>query len=335
MANGQLHEFSVLVSVLTPTWNRAAYLKRAFDGLKVQSFKDFEWIVANDGSTDDTIDVVKLLAKDATFPITLISSSVRVGKSRMDNLAVREARGKFIIWCDSDDWFLPDALKIFVETWNSIPFDKRSEFGGITALCATKDGVLDNMYPDAIYTDVIWNDVLSKMKYDVALFCRSELLKRNPFVEVDYLIPETSVWNVIGVLKTRFVSSPLVFVNYGSDNCLSWNGLMEYNRGRAYAFAISKPYAFAAIHIRHRAWRVITYLRYCIHGEIPLGRAIRLWGGGAGAVAGALIGVPVAMFLAAKDGVQGKVRKTHREFDRAVKSSRIKIETLNRNDSAL
>ena len=84
-----------LISVLTPTWNRSAYLERVWNGLCSQTYKNFEWIVSNDGSTDDTESVVRSLAAKSDFPVMLISASVHVGKARMDNEAVRLASGGF------------------------------------------------------------------------------------------------------------------------------------------------------------------------------------------------------------------------------------------------
>ena len=84
------------ISVLTPTWNRAEYLNRVWKGLNAQNFRDFEWIVANDGSQDDTIEVIRELAHKSDFSVTLITASQRVGKSRIDNEDVAASRGAFI-----------------------------------------------------------------------------------------------------------------------------------------------------------------------------------------------------------------------------------------------
>lgn len=61
----------------------------------------------------------------------------------MDNEAVAAARGEFIAWCDSDDYFLPDALGAFFVGWNSIPLAERDEFVGIIALCDSTDKTLN------------------------------------------------------------------------------------------------------------------------------------------------------------------------------------------------
>jgi glycosyltransferase involved in cell wall biosynthesis len=187
-----------------------------------QGCRDFEWIVANDGSNDDTANIVADLASRSSFPVILINASTHIGKSRMDNEAVAFARGEFILWCDSDDTLRPNALEVLINTWNSIPSNERDSFCGVTALCDTKDGILGKVYPRDEHTDIVFNDFFNELKSDLVIFTRSELLKHTPFLEVDFLIPETSVWNEIGVRKTRFIPQVLARKNYAfhsADAC--------------------------------------------------------------------------------------------------------------------
>ena len=319
------------VSILTPTWNRSGYIKRVWEGLVSQSYRNFEWIVANDGSADDTAQIIRDLAAQSDFPITLINASIRIGKSRMDNEAVRCARGEFILWCDSDDFLLPNALETLLNTWESIPESEKGDFAGITALCESQEGILDNVYPQESHTDVIWNELLSKMKFDFVLFARSDLLKKNPFLEVDFLIPETTVWNILGLKKTRFIPTPLKCIEYKSANCISYSGLMEYNRGRAYAMALSRK---NLAYKRHGSWQLITFLRYCIHGDISVLEVINMWREAGGNAALLLFFYPAACLLAMKDEFQSKVRKTHLQYLQAAKFVKISVEELKMKASA-
>jgi len=319
-----------VVSIITPTWNRGLYLEKVWESLKSQSYQNFEWIIGNDGSTDDTCARVKNFSEKSSFPITIISASLRIGKSRMDNEAVRIAKGEFILFCDSDDYLLSNALEMLTNTWNSISENEKDEFSGVTALCDSNNGILDKMYPGSKYTDIKLNDLLSKMQFDMVLFGRADELKKNPFKEVDYLISETSVWNIIGVKKTRYIPVPLVYKNYGSDNCISYSGLMEYNRGKAYAMSASKSVNSSSnMTIKKTLWRLITYIRYCIHGEINIVDAWRMWGVKGIEMMHVFIVFPLAIILSIKDQIQGKVRKTHRNYLKAEKEVQIKVEMYN------
>lgn len=301
--------------------------------MAVQTFKEFEWIIANDGSSDNTIEVVRELAAKSDFPITLINASCRIGKSRMDNELVKCARGEFVLWCDSDDYLLHDALEVLLKTWQSIPHDDREDFCGVSALCDTESGVLGNkFYLTQEPIDLSWNEMYQKLSADHVIFTRSELIKAHPFMEVDFLIPESSVWNEIGIRKTRFLPIILKKVSYGEINCISYSGHMSYNRGNAYAMALSKEYGEGFLDKTARLRRSINYLRYCKHGEISFVQAFRLWQAKWVDVLMFIAILPVSELLALKDRLQGKVRKTHREFLDAQTKVKIKTERLNFNE---
>lgn len=319
-----------VISILTPTWNRATYLTKVWESLMNQSCRDFEWIVANDGSDDETVQSVKHFASRSKFPVILINASCHIGKSRMDNEAVAYARGEFVLWCDSDDYLMPDALEVLKNAWNSIPFDEKDTFCGVTALCDTATGIVGSDYPRSKFTDIQFNELLNTIQSDLVIFTRSELLKSTPFLEVDFLIPETSVWNSIGVRKTRFIPQVLQRKRYGESHCLSFSGLMEFNRGRAFAMVASNPYlVHISTPIVRRIWKLINYFRYCIHGEISIKEALRMWGTARGNLASALIVLPLSFLLAIKDEIQGTVRKTHRNFIDADKVVKISVQYLN------
>jgi glycosyltransferase involved in cell wall biosynthesis len=293
-----------------------------------QSYRDFEWVIANDGSDDETVKIVTELASRSDFPVTLIDASRRIGKSRMDNEAVAVARGDFILWCDSDDILMPNALEVLMTTWNSIPLNERNNFCGVTALCDTKKGILGNAYPTDEYTDISFNDLYNILRSDLVIFTKSELLKTTRFLEVDFLISESSVWSVIGVKTTRFIPQVLERKSYGEAHCLSFSGLMEYNRGKAFSLAITQKYQKELLPLRERIQRAINYIRYCIHGEMDYIEAIKMWRGGILTNLGFLVITPISISLALKDQIQGKVRKTHREFLAAKQSVQIDIRVL-------
>lgn len=319
-----------IISVLTPTWNRASYLHKVWEGLNAQGFRQFEWIVANDGSQDDTVAVVRELAQKSDFPVTLISASQRVGKSRIDNEAVAAARGDFIIWCDSDDYLRPQALQTLLDAWHGIPEAERDSFCGVSALCDTEDGVLGNrFYSSDKPLDMVWNEMYKKLRADLVIFTRAELLKKNPFLEVDFLISESSVWSKIGVLKTRFVPIVLERKRYREANALSYSGHMSYNRGHAYAIAVTKENTTNQMSFSANVSRAIKYLRYCRHGDIPLHRAFTLWNAGLRDRVFLMAVWPASQLLALKDSLQGKVRKTHRDFLAAQAVATVTSERVN------
>lgn len=94
------------VSVIIPTYNRGPLVQRAIESVLNQTFKDYELIVVDDGSTDDTRERIQLY-KDA---VRYIYQENR-GPSAARNTGILNAKGKYIAFCDSDDRFLPQKLK--------------------------------------------------------------------------------------------------------------------------------------------------------------------------------------------------------------------------------
>src|SRR5207237_1817583 len=107
-----LHAFTVF----TATFNRAHTLPRVYDSLRVQTLTDFEWLVVDDGSTDGTRELVAGWAAQPAFPIRYFHQE-NSGKHVAENVAVREAHGRFTATLDSDDWYAPDALESSLAAW--------------------------------------------------------------------------------------------------------------------------------------------------------------------------------------------------------------------------
>ena len=123
-----------LISVITCTYNRANTLPKAYDSLCRQTFKDFEWIISDDGSTDDTFELVNTWKNENKLTIVYLYQDNN-GKHIAANEARTVARGYFDIGLDSDDFMREDALEVFIKAWNSIPRNKWNEFYAVKARC--------------------------------------------------------------------------------------------------------------------------------------------------------------------------------------------------------
>lgn len=97
-------------TVFTSTYNRGYTLFRLYESLKNQGTTDFEWLIVNDGSTDNTHQLVEeWIRKEKEFSIRYLEKE-NGGKPRAINYGIRYARGKFFFMVDSDDFLLPNAL---------------------------------------------------------------------------------------------------------------------------------------------------------------------------------------------------------------------------------
>jgi glycosyltransferase involved in cell wall biosynthesis len=315
-------------SIITPCWNRGHLLERVHQSLSAQSFNNFEWILANDGSTDDTKTIAQVLLASNEIKTQYIEANKRVGKLRIDNAAISRARGKLLLWCDSDDYLLPDALRTLYEEWADIPVYKQSSYCGLTAIASTSEGDIFNPLPQLNNLDTTWNDIFglyakNTKNQDMVLCVRTDLMKSNPFPEVDFVAPEGVIWTKLGNMRTRLISKPIKFVEYGHTGAISHSNKMEYNRGRAVALA----QIFLEMKKYHTAYHYtitssVNYYRYAIHGDIRITDARKSWPLNENHLLNYFF-VFTAILLCLKDRFQNKVIKTHKEFELNSKSAKI------------
>ena len=116
----------VTVSIGLPTYNRAHLLSRAIESVLAQSFTDFELIVVDDGSTDNTEELVKSFQDGR---IRYLKHENNRGLMASRNTALRESHGKYLAFQDSDDWWRPDFLKENIHLLEDAP----QSVGGVYA----------------------------------------------------------------------------------------------------------------------------------------------------------------------------------------------------------
>jgi glycosyltransferase involved in cell wall biosynthesis len=206
-------EFVHVFTVFTPTYNRAGTLPRVYESLKAQTFRDFEWLIVDDGSTDNTREVVEKWQAEANFAIRYIYQQNQ-GKPTASNRGVQEAAGELFLTLDSDDSCVPQALERLKFHWDSIPGNEKLGFSAVTALCDNQHGTIEG---DKFARDVLDSDSVEMfMKYrprgEKWGFQRTDVLRQYPFPvtpEANF-VPESVVWLALSRrYKTRFVNEVL------------------------------------------------------------------------------------------------------------------------------
>ena len=112
---------SAIVSVIMPVYNTASYLAEAVESVTNQSFSDWELILINDGSTDDSGTICESYA--ASDPRIHVIHQENRGLSAARNTGLRTASGEYIQFLDSDDWLFPDALEVLLKAITAFQTD--------------------------------------------------------------------------------------------------------------------------------------------------------------------------------------------------------------------
>jgi glycosyltransferase involved in cell wall biosynthesis len=101
-----------LVSIIIPVYNRASLLAETLDSIVDQSYKNFECILVDDGSTDNSIEIANIYtSKDKRFKVFSRPSNIKKGANACRNIGFLKSSGTFIHWFDSDDIMQPQMLE--------------------------------------------------------------------------------------------------------------------------------------------------------------------------------------------------------------------------------
>ncbi|WP_294908985.1 glycosyltransferase family 2 protein [uncultured Ruminococcus sp.] len=217
---------NIEITVFTPSYNRAATLPRAYECLKKQTYRNFEWIIIDDGSSDNTKEVVEGFKKENPFFDIIYVFQENQGKHVATNNAVRICRGNFFITLDSDDACTDDALEVFLDEWNKIPAENQSGYYGISCRTCDKNGVINGTPMNVPYIDSCDLDLKFKYKITGELWgmIRTDVMREFPFpvVEGYHYYPENIIWSSVGrKYKSRYINKALRYYINDQENAVT------------------------------------------------------------------------------------------------------------------
>lgn len=192
---GESMDYKYSFTVFTPTYNRAEKISRVYESLKDQSYKNFEWLIIDDGSTDNTKQIVEGYMKKANFTIRYIFKQ-NGGKHSAFNLGIREAQGELFIVLDSDDKCVANALEIFWDVWQKADHNLTYQ---IICRCMDQNGrIVEKEFPkDKFLTSYF--EIKYKLGYTREAWnvFKTDIIKKFPFPEPRgyKFISESVVWN--------------------------------------------------------------------------------------------------------------------------------------------
>lgn len=205
---------SVSLSIVTPTYNRAVFLKRCYDSLISQTVSGFEWILVDDGSTDETEELAQTFKNDV-FPFYYIKKE-NGGKHTALNASHPFLHGKYVLILDSDDTLTENAAAIALEEWAKWEDDPEV---GIVTLLKGVDTDHPNCYAadENVPVDIMAYPRIRPVSNDACEVIRTELFLKYPFPVFagEKFISEGALWNRVSFThKCVYVNRVVYLCSY-------------------------------------------------------------------------------------------------------------------------
>jgi len=261
-------------TIITPVYNRRSTIQRAMRSVERQTFRDIEYIIIDDGSTEPSDDIVDDFMIHSSLPVMYIKKKRNGGVHTARNIGYQDARGKLLICIDSDDELLPTACESFYNAWMSIPSERRTRYWQIKALCVDQNG---NMCSKPFPSDI--NELPAEEAYKHFSMAAGEqigcrvvsVLKENLFPEPEGVtfIKENVLWLPLEKRYFSWGSNDVVRIYHTEGNdrlCLTRKRDLQscVNTLWNSAYAIDHEELF----IYSTKQYMMTVIRYCVMEHI-------------------------------------------------------------------
>lgn len=185
-------------TVFTSVYNGEKHINRVFDSVNNQIFRNFEWIIINDGSTDNSANLIKSFIDQHPEINIIYIEQTNFGKHIAWNKAVEIAKGLLFVPADADDYFFPYTLDFFFNKWNLLSTTEQMALSGINVLCFDNDTekIVGPSFPtDGMKTNNLELEYKFKITGEKWGCIRLDLLKKRPFPIVkNSHYPESYLW---------------------------------------------------------------------------------------------------------------------------------------------
>lgn len=225
------------LTVFTPAYNRAHTIGRTYESLCKQTCKDFEWLVVDDGSSDNTRELVEGWIKENKIPIRYIYQQNQ-GMHGAHNTAYANINTELNTCIDSDDFMPDDAVENIVSFWKEKGSDK---YAGIIGLDQVESGeIIGTEFPKGMTETTLQDFYLKGGKGDKKLVYRTDVITKYPpyplFEEERYVGLAYKYMLIDQDYTLLTLNKPLVTVEYQADGS-SYNMFKQYWRNpKGFAF---------------------------------------------------------------------------------------------------
>ena len=208
------------ITIITPTFNREHTLNRCYESLCGQSNKDFLWLVVDDGSKDNTENLIKKFQKENNIEIEYIKKE-NGGKASALNLALDIINTKYCVCLDSDEYFSNDAIEIALKYLGEI--ENKQDICGIIALRSDENGnVLGEKQIPKSVDDIRFIDINDKYNIvsEVICFYKTKIVRKFRFPKFEaekFVSPAYIQYEITKDYKFKVFRESIIFCKYLED----------------------------------------------------------------------------------------------------------------------
>ncbi len=185
------------ITIFTPTYNRKNTLDRLYNSLCSQTYKDFEWLIIDDGSKDGTQEQIKEWMTESNLNITYYYQE-NSGKHLAYNHALSKAKGLYFFCVDSDDWLPHNSIKII---WEILSRDIPNDIIGVIGQKAFPDGtLLSPIFPNSVSscnTYELAEQYGCKGEWSIIFETKKAIAYPFPIVEKESFAGESIIYDLI------------------------------------------------------------------------------------------------------------------------------------------
>lgn len=254
----------MIVTVLTPTFNRGGLLNNLYQSLQKQTTKDFEWLLVDDGSTDDTKNIAEEMKKKAKFPMQYIYKK-NGGKHTALNVGVKYITSELTFIVDSDDTLEPDAIELIFQYHKK--YGDRRDLCGYSFLRKFPDGKINGkpFEPDEkVGTYIECRINADDTKADKAEVFYTRCLKEFPFPEYknEKFLGEDLVWIRMALKYQMIHINRAIYVGNYLEKGLTKNRRKNNIRSPYGCMERAKEFMRPELKLRYRLKGAVQYLVY-------------------------------------------------------------------------
>lgn len=229
-----------MISIIIPVYNCEKYISTCLSSIASQTYKNFELLLINDCSTDNTFNIInEYLDEHPINNVNIVTLGQNSGQSTARNMGIRHAKGEYILFMDSDDSISSDCLELMVNKMEEDNVDivigeniiQKDDDSKYITVDIEKDYIYGNdkilsLFVNNKWYNPVWNKLIKK-----------EIITKNELFFKDGLIFEDELWSFMLATKVNSMSvirKPLYTYNIrpnstmtSNKNAKRWNGFLK------------------------------------------------------------------------------------------------------------